>query len=121
VLTCIDPVSNLVEIPRIHNKTAAHIGTIFENSWVARSPRPLRCIHDNGGEVLGIDFQRVLEINGIKDAPTTVKNPQSNEICKRMHQLAGNLLQTLELTHPPQTLQEAQVLVDSALATTMHA
>ena len=51
----------------------------------------------------------------------TVKNPQSNAICKRMHQTAGNILRTLELTQPPQTLQEAQMLVDSALATTMHA
>jgi hypothetical protein len=33
-LTCIDPVSNLVEIAWIHNKTAAHAGTIFKNSWV---------------------------------------------------------------------------------------
>jgi transposase InsO family protein len=120
-LTCIDPVSNLVEIARIHNKSAAHVGTIFENSWVARYPRPLRCIHDNGGEFLGAEFQRILEINGIKDVPTTVKNPQSNAICERMHQTAGNILRTLELTHPPQTLQEAQLLVDSALATTMHA
>jgi hypothetical protein len=38
-----------------------------------------------------------------------------------MHQTAGTILRTLELTHPPQTLQEAQVLLDSALATTMHA
>jgi transposase InsO family protein len=120
-LTCIDPVSNLVEIARIHNKTAAHVGTIFENTWIARYPRPLRCIHDNGGEFIGADFLRVLETNGIKDVPTTVKNPQSNAICERMHQTAGNILRTLEITHPPQTLEEAQLLVDSALATTMHA
>jgi hypothetical protein len=120
-LTCIDPVSNLVEIQRILNKSAAHVGTIFENLWLARYPRPLRCVHDNGGEFIGADFQRVLEINGVKDVPTTIKNPQSNAICERMHQTAANVLRTLELTTPPQTLQEAQLLVDSALATTMHA
>jgi hypothetical protein len=38
-----------------------------------------------------------------------------------MHQAAGNVLHTLELTDPPQTLQEAHMLVDSALATTIHA
>jgi hypothetical protein len=37
-----------------------------------------------------------------------------------MHQTAGNILCTLKLTHLPQTLQEAQMLVDSALATTMN-
>jgi transposase InsO family protein len=120
-LTCIDPVSNLVEIAKIHNNSAAHAGTIFENSWVARYPWPLCCIHNNVGKFIGKKFQRVLEINGIKDIPTTVKIPQSNAICKRRHQTAGNILRTLELTNPPQTLQEAQMLVDSALATTMHA
>jgi transposase InsO family protein len=120
-LTCIDPVSNLVEIVCIHNKTAAHAITISENSWIARYPQPLRCTHDNSGKFIGNDFQRVLEINCIKDIPTTVKNPQSNAVCKRVHQTAGNILQTLELPHPPQTLQEAQMLVGSALATTIHA
>jgi hypothetical protein len=78
VLTCIDPVSNLVEIARIHNKSAAHVAMIFENNWCARYPRLLCCIHDNGGKSIGADFQYILEINGIKDVPVTVKNPQSN-------------------------------------------
>mgnify|MGYP000532751135 CR=1 FL=1 len=119
-LTCIDPVSNLVEIQRILNKSAAHVGTIFENLWLARYPRPLRCVHDNGGEFIGADFQRVLEINGVKDVPTTIKNPQSNAICERMHQTAANVLRTRELTTPPPTLQEAQLPVDSALAPSVH-
>jgi hypothetical protein len=80
----------------------------------------LCCIHDNGGKFIGADFQCLLEINGIKDVLTTMKNLQSNAICKRMHQTAGNILRTLELTHPPQHLQEAHMLVDSALAITMH-
>jgi hypothetical protein len=98
-LTCIDPVSNLVEITWIHNKTVAHISMIFKNNWVARYPQPLCCIHDNGGKFIGDNFQRVLEINGIKDIPTTIKNLQLNAICERIHQMAGNILHTLELTH----------------------
>jgi hypothetical protein len=83
-LTCIDPIYNLVEISRIQNESAAHVGMIFKNRWVARYPRPLHCsIHDNGGEFNEAEFQQVLESNGIKDIPTTVKNPQSNTICKR--------------------------------------
>jgi hypothetical protein len=85
-LTFIDLVSKFVEIIWIHNKTVAQASTIFENKWVARYPRPLCCIqHDNGGKFIGNDFRRVLEINGIKDVPTTNKNPQSNAIYKRMH------------------------------------
>jgi hypothetical protein len=37
-----------------------------------------------------------------------------------MHQ-TGHILHTLERPHPPQTLQEAQMLVYSALVTTIHA
>jgi transposase InsO family protein len=119
-LTCIDPVTNLVELCRISNKTAAHVGQMFKNSWLARYPRPLRCIHDQGSEFKGDDFQRILRRFGIKDSPTTVRNPQANAVCERMHQTVGNVLRTLLHGHAPQHLQGAEQLVDSALATTMH-
>jgi hypothetical protein len=120
-LTCVDPVTNLVELTRMQNKTAAHLGMIFENNWLSRHPRPMRCVHDNGGEFIGADFQRTLELNGMKDAPTSVKNPQSNATCERMHQTAANVLHALLHTHPPQNALQAGALIDSALATTMHA
>ena len=91
---------------------------IFENNWLARYPKPDRCVHDNGGEFIGADFQRILTLNGVHDVPTTVK---THAICERMHQAAGNILRTLTLTPPPQNLVPAQNLIDSALATTMHA
>jgi hypothetical protein len=45
-LTCIDPVSNLVEVQRIENKSATHVGMIFENLWLSRYPKPECCVHD---------------------------------------------------------------------------
>ena len=48
-LTYIDPVTNLVEQQRLLNKTAFHVGEMFENIWVSRYPRPNKCIHDLGG------------------------------------------------------------------------
>eukprot|EP00978_Attheya_sp_CCMP212_P034047 scaffold140721_cov55-Attheya_sp.AAC.3 len=56
-LTCIDPVSNLMELILIDGKTAARIGAKFEQGWLSRYPRPVRCIHDNGGEFTGEKFQ----------------------------------------------------------------
>jgi hypothetical protein len=41
--------------------------------------------------------------------PTTVKNPQANAICERMHQAVGN------------HLDDAHLLIDSALANAMYA
>eukprot|EP00978_Attheya_sp_CCMP212_P008354 scaffold19697_cov30-Attheya_sp.AAC.1 len=81
-LTCIDPVTNLTELIRIDGKTAAHIGAKFEQGWLSRYPRPMQCIHNNGGEFTGEHFQLQLQTNGIKDVPTTVKNPQANSICE---------------------------------------
>ena len=34
-LTCIDPVTNLVEIMRVENQTAEHVAQQFENAWLS--------------------------------------------------------------------------------------
>ena len=56
-LTCIDTVSNLVELVRIDNKTATHIRDKFSQTWLCRYPRPIRCVHDKGGEFIDREFQ----------------------------------------------------------------
>ena len=78
-LTCIDTVTNLAEISRINKKKSEYIAMKFENDWLARYPRPERCIHDNGGEFTGVPFLHMLVLNGIKDMTTTVKNPQTSK------------------------------------------
>ena len=120
-LTCIDTVTNLVELIRVDKKTASHIRSKFEQVWLARYPWPQRCVHDNGGEFVGASFQELLEAANIRDVPTSSRNPQSNAICERMHQTVGNILRTLIYSNPPQTEEQAANLVDEALATTMHA
>jgi transposase InsO family protein len=65
----------------------------FENFWFAQYPQPMQCIHDQGTEFIGVDFQYVLMHAGIKDAvPTTVRNPQANTVCERLHQFVANTL-----------------------------
>ena len=66
-------------------------------------------------------FQELLEQYGIADKPTTVRNPQSNAICERMHQTVANTLRTLLHIHPPRTQLQAEQLINNSLATTMHA
>jgi hypothetical protein len=60
----------------------------------------------------------MLGLNGVKDALTSVKNPQSNATCEHMHQMAANVLRALSHTHPPQNALQAGALIDSALAMT---
>ena len=107
-LIFIDPVSNLVEIVRINNKTSQHISDQFSNTWLARYPSPNRCIFDNGGEFIGHEFQTLLNQNGIKPVPTTVKNPQSNGMCERMHQTFANVLRIIMRTINSTTVAQAE-------------
>jgi hypothetical protein len=56
-----------------------------------------------------------------QDVCTCPKKPQSNAICKRMHQTVGNALRTLLHGEPPQSIANANEFVDEALSIAMHA
>ena len=81
----------------------------------------MKCIHDNGGEFTGLEFQRLLKRCNIEDAPTTSRNPTANAICERMHQTVGNVLRTLVHKNLPQGTRQAKDAVDEALAIAQHA
>jgi hypothetical protein len=70
---------------------------------------------------MGVDFQRVLQHFGIKDVPTSVCNPQSNSICERLHQWVGNALRVYLSQDDANNIGNIAELVDSALATALHA
>ena len=121
-LTCIDRVTGLPELIRIDKKTSAHISEKFEESWLARYPRPLVCCHDNGGEFNGWEFQSLLHSLGIKDVPTTSRNPTANGIVERMHKTVGDILRSyIHGNTQARTLSDAKKVVDAALATASHA
>src|SRR6056300_2025318 len=78
-------------------------------------------LFSNGGEFTGEEFQLLLQQLNIKDVPITSKNPQGNSIVERMHQTVGNILRTLVHTDPPENIEDAEALVDEALAAAQHA
>jgi transposase InsO family protein len=121
VLTIIDMVSNLTEIVQLNNRTSAHAATVFTNTWLARYPKPTTCIYDQGSEFIGWAFQHMLDQYDIQRQPTTVKNLQANAICERMHQAVGNSLRILKQWTPPNHLDNAHLLIDTALANAMYA
>ena len=114
-MTCIDPLSNLVKIIQINNKTSQHISDHFADVWLSQYPLPNHCIHDNGGEFIGHEFQTLLNQNAIKAVPTTVKNPQSNAMCKRMHQTVANILRIIMRTTTISAFAQAEQIMDNAL------
>jgi transposase InsO family protein len=117
----IDMVTNLVEVVRIDNKTAAHVALHFENTWLSRYPRPMHLIYDQGGEFTGYAFQSMLSRLHIHRHPVSAKHPQANSVCERMHQTVGNSLRVLSTLHPPEGIQDARQLVDTAVADAVYA
>jgi transposase InsO family protein len=120
-LTIIDTVTNWPEIISIYSKHSSHVGLQLENAWLSRYPRPSRIIYDQGTEFTGWAFQRLINRHGIHGVPTTVKNPQANAICERMHQSITNSLRALLHTNPPQNVESAHLLMDTALQTAAYA
>ncbi len=120
-LTIIDTVTNYCEVIRITTKKAAHIGLMFENTWLSCYPRPMQCIFDQGGEFTGVGFQQMLHKHGIKPHPTTAKNPQANAICERLHLTIANAIQALSHVNPPRDNNEATLMVDTAISTATYA
>jgi hypothetical protein len=114
-------VTYLVELIRVDTKTSEAAARKNAQCWLSRYPWPQRCVHDPGGEFVGIEFQTLLQDCHIRDVCTSAKNPQSNSICKRMHQAVGNVLRTLLHGEPPQNIADAKEFVDKALSIAMHA
>jgi hypothetical protein len=82
-------------------------------------------IHDQCGVFLGYAFTTTIEVsNGVKlmVPNSTVKNPQANTICERVHQTIGNTLlhTSMLLVNPPNSTLDGDELIGSVLATTMH-
>jgi transposase InsO family protein len=120
-LTIIDIATTLSEAVCIEDKSSQHISNLFENNWLARYPRLVRVIFDQGGEFVGRPFQSMLIHNGIRPAATTTKNPQSNAVCERMHRTIKDSLRTICHSNPPQNVATAIKLVESVLASASYA
>ena len=122
-LTCINPVTNLVEIIQLEgsNPRADYCGERFEICWLSRYPKPNRCIYDNGKEFIGRGFQEILSKHKIRGVPTTVKNAQSNGICERMHQTMLNVLKVHAKTTTIDGYNQARHVMEHAIASCIHA
>ena len=120
-LTMVDVATTLLEVCRVDSTTAEASALCFENVWLARYPRPTRCVYDAGGAFIGTAFQLSLNRNGIKGVPITVKNPQSNAVIERTHSTIGDCLRTLQSANVPDNVETAFELIDTAVATAQRA
>mmetsp|Transcript_11120 Transcript_11120/g.15656 ORF Transcript_11120/g.15656 Transcript_11120/m.15656 type:complete len:138 (+) Transcript_11120:303-716(+) len=90
-LTMVDETLRWLEIEPISLTAAKNIAELVDTQWFCPYPRPLICIHDNGGEFVGMEFKELLESYCIQSNPTSVKNPQSNAIHERVHLVMGEI------------------------------
>ena len=97
-LTIIDPVSSWIEICVIpeDDVSSEKISQLFNDAWLSRYPRPTQITYDNGSE-FKLCFQQLCREYGLKQRPTTVKNPQANGIVERVHQVINNMIRCFEL------------------------
>ena len=119
----IDTCSNLLELKRAtqNNPTGRESVQVLEDTWLSRYPKPVRIIYDQGTEYSNIDFESFLISQGIKGCPCTVKNPQSNAILERVHDVIKTSLRTQIHANPPSNLHDANALIDRVLASAQYA
>ena len=97
-----------MELVAIPNKETLTVARALDRAWFSRYPRPVECVHDNGREFVGIEFQEMLQSYGVKSKLTTVRNPQANGILERTHQVIGNLLRSTRLMSQDLSMLDAQ-------------
>eukprot|EP00957_Ditylum_brightwellii_P078171 5943154-Ditylum_brightwellii.AAC.1 len=88
-----DQGSGFPEIWIMKKKESRYAVQIFDMNWLCRYLHLQEVINKNGEHFIGKEFQELLHSYGIKDVPTTVKNPQANLIVERIHMMIGNMLQ----------------------------
>jgi len=80
----------------ILDKSSAEVSRLFNKQWLSRYPRARYIIYDNGSE-FKLHFRDLCTSFGLKQKPTTVRNPQANAILERIHGVFGDMLRTSNL------------------------
>jgi transposase InsO family protein len=78
------------------DKSSARISQLFNQVWLSRYPRPNKVVFDNGSEFKK-NFVPLLKDFSIKPTLTTIKNPQSNAVVERVHQVIDSMIKTQQL------------------------
>ena len=119
-LTMIDTVTNYLEVIPLRSMTAQHVADTFRNNWLARYPRPMRIIFDQGSEFKG-EFRRLCDNSGIEIHVTGVASPTANAVCERMHKTIADCLRTMQRVLPVRSETDAQQFFENAVATATYA
>ena len=118
-MTIIDACTSLVEIKRTLSTTAAEGGVAVENNWLARYPKSINIITDQGPE-FSTEFSSICNKNGIKHSTSTSRNPQGKSLIERIDQTIGQFIRIVTAAKDPKTASQAELVIEETLATAMH-
>ena len=119
-MTMIDACTNLLEIKHTLTTTSEEGAAAVENTWLARYPRPIKIVTDQGPEFKE-PFSKMCERNGVTHSTSTSRNPQGNSLIEAIHKSIGQVLRTVVAAKNPRTVHEAKAVIEETLATAMHA
>jgi hypothetical protein len=91
-ITMIDPATGWFEIAEIPTKQADFIANLLEFHWLTRYPWPTEIRMDRGGEFKAEVQAALKDEYGITVKRITTRNPQSNSIIERIHQVIGDMI-----------------------------
>ena len=120
-LTMVDPVTNLVEIAQVKSTKADENAQAFVDTWLCRYPLPEYVLTDGGSEFVGHEWQFMLDEWGLTRKRVSAHTPTANAIIESSHKSMGQILRTIFDRERPNTVDEMDKVVKSALAATMHA
>ena len=93
----IDPATGWFEIVEVPTKRADYIANILEFTWLTRYPWPTEIRMDRGNEFAGEVEEALQNIYGFARKIITTRNPQSNGIVERIHQVIGDMIRTRDI------------------------
>ena len=95
-MTMIDPATGWFEIKEIAAPSSDCCQKALDTTWLSRHPRPQFIGFDGGSEFKSV-FLEMCKNHGIKPKLSTPRNPQSNGIVERIHQVLGDAFRTFQL------------------------
>jgi len=96
-LTMIDPATGWFEIAQVQDAKADEVSNILEMVWLTRYPWPTEVILDRGREFQAEVRRMLLNDYGTVRKLITTRNPQANAMVERVHQVIGNMINTLQI------------------------
>ena len=122
----VDPVTGCFKQAQLYETpTASRCMQIFDNTWLARYPRPREIEFDNRGE-FKVEFRELTINMGLKAKKSLSWNPQSNAIIERIYQVLPDCLVSFDLedmdidSDDPDPFEEYLTTLSYAIRSAFH-